>query len=122
MGAMMRLTTSVCCVRMTGAFVGNDALIGGITGEGLGTGGCVLSGMDNLKILARCYKSFSKSPPMAQGDGGWDWLRAMMRSRAARVAASVGEGPGILECVGKNSTVSEMRCALVVVTKMWWLR
>ena len=73
-------------------------------------GGAVAVSMVCWKMAAKVLMAFSWASPMwANGAAGAGFRRAAVNSLAAIMALSADDACGILVCVRKNSTVSEMR-------------
>ena len=130
----MRCTASVWLGRRTVSTLGSGggstlvvdlgATLGSVVGTGVGSvrsvsgGGLVGLGRASSKIVASFCRLDFKVAVIWKGEAGVGVCKAVMRCFAAMTAASVVEGPGILVKAGKNPTVSEIRCAFVLVTYM----
>jgi hypothetical protein len=77
-------------------------------------------GREALNIVASCRKASNCAPPMIlNGDAGAGCIRACVSSWAAMVAISLDAVRGVVTFAGKNSTVSTILSALVLL--IWTL-
>jgi hypothetical protein len=100
-----------------------DRVEGGVVlvDDGIGTDPPVADGgRAALKIVASCRKASNCVPPMIlNGAAGAGCIRACVSSWAAMVSISLDDVRGIVTFAGKNSTVSTILSALVLL--IWTL-
>ena len=90
--------------------------VGGVVVQMSGTPGSAIGffWMEHLKMVANLRRATSWSSPIDKIKlVGWGLVSAVMRSFAAYMAASCDDTLGILQWVGKNPTVSQIRVPCV---------